>query len=74
MAIVNWGRFIVRAEIQSSSERVVSYGFDLTESSIFVATEWEAAISTPVTVRLPFPEDLRADRCSSPDRAHPRRR
>jgi len=58
MAIANWGRFIVRAEIHSSSESVVSYGFDLTESSIFVVTEWHAAIGTPVTVRLSFPKIL----------------
>ena len=37
---------------------MVSYGFDLTETSIFVVTEWHAAIGTPVTVRLSFPKIL----------------
>lgn len=58
MAIANWGRFIVRAEIRASSERVVSYGFDLTSTSIFVVTEWHAAIGTPVSLRLSFPKIL----------------
>jgi len=58
MALANWGRFIVRAEIHSSSESVVSYGFDLTETSIFVVTEWHAAVGTPVSVRLSFPKIL----------------
>jgi DNA-binding response OmpR family regulator len=60
MAIANRDRFIVRAEIRihSSSEGVVSYGFDLTPTSIFVVTEWHAAIGTPVSVRLSFPRIL----------------
>ena len=58
MAIANWGRFIVRAEIHSSSEHVISYGFDLTSTSIFVVTEWNAAIGTPVSLRLSFPRIL----------------
>jgi DNA-binding response OmpR family regulator len=58
MAIANWGRFIVRAEIHLSSERVVSYGFDLTTTSIFVVTEWHAAIGTPVSLRMSFPKIL----------------
>jgi DNA-binding response OmpR family regulator/Tfp pilus assembly protein PilZ len=58
MAIANWGRFIVRAEIRSLSERVVSYGFDLTATSIFVVTEWHAAIGTAVSLRLSFPKIL----------------
>lgn len=61
MAIATRDRFIVRAEIRSSnssSEGVVSYGYDLTTTSIFVVTEWHAAIGTPVTVRLSFPRIL----------------
>lgn len=58
MAIPNWSRFILRAEIHSSSERVVAYGFDLTATSIFVVTEWHAAIGTPVSLRLSFPKIL----------------
>jgi len=58
MAIADWGRFILRAEIHSSSEHVVSYGFDLTATSIFVVTEWYAAIGTQVSLRLSFPKIL----------------
>lgn len=55
MAVANNGRFIVRAEIQAQNETVVSYGFDLTSSSIFVVTEWHAAVGTPVELKLSFP-------------------
>jgi hypothetical protein len=37
---------------------VISYGLDLTQTSIFVVTEWHAAIGTPVSVRLSFPRIL----------------
>jgi CheY-like chemotaxis protein len=52
------GRFILRAEIQSSSEIVISYGFELTPSSIFVVTEWRAPIGASVSLRLSFPRVL----------------
>jgi DNA-binding response OmpR family regulator len=55
MAIANKGRFIVRAEIRTENECVISCGFDLTSTSIFVVTEWHAAIGTPVQLRLSFP-------------------
>ena len=58
MAIANKARFIVRAEIRTPSESVISYGFDLTATSIFVVTEWHAAIGTPVALRLSFPRIL----------------
>jgi DNA-binding response OmpR family regulator len=62
MATASKGRFIVRAEIRSSSDSstssVISYGFDLTATSIFVVTEWHAAIGTPVSLRLSFPRIL----------------
>lgn len=51
-------RFLVRTEIRSSSETVVSYGLDLTATSIFVVTEWHAAIDTLVSLRLSFPRIL----------------
>lgn len=51
-------RFIVRAELRAPGTTVVSYGFDLTERSIFVVTEWNAPIGTPVSVRLSFPRIL----------------
>lgn len=51
-------RFIVRAELRAPGTTVVSYGFDLTERSIFVVTEWNAPIGTAVSVRLSFPRIL----------------
>jgi DNA-binding response OmpR family regulator len=58
MAIANKARFFVRAELRTSNETVISYGFDLTATSIFVVTEWHAAIGTPVALRLSFPRIL----------------
>ncbi|HSR95464.1 MAG TPA: response regulator [Kofleriaceae bacterium] len=58
MAASSKGRFIVRAEIRSSSGSVISYGLDLTQTSVFVVTEWHASIGTPVSVRLSFPRIL----------------
>jgi len=58
MANAERDRFIVRAEIRSSDAHVISYGFDLTATSIFVVTEWHAAIGTPVQLRMSFPRIL----------------
>jgi len=58
MAAATSDRFIVRAELRAAGASVVSYGFDLTERSIFVVTEWNAPIGTPVSVRLSFPRIL----------------
>src|SRR5215475_14994130 len=58
MAAANSERFIVRAEVCAGDDIVVSYGFDLTASSIFVVTEWNAPIGTPVSLRLSFPRIL----------------
>jgi CheY-like chemotaxis protein/Tfp pilus assembly protein PilZ len=58
MTIANEGRIILRAEIRSSSDFVIAYGVDLTSTSIFVVTEWLAAIGTPVSLRLSFPKIL----------------
>jgi DNA-binding response OmpR family regulator/Tfp pilus assembly protein PilZ len=55
MAAANSERFIVRAELRAGDETVISYGFDLTASSIFVVTEWHAPIGTTVSLRLSFP-------------------
>ena len=41
-AAANSERFIVRAELRADDETVISYGFDLTASSVFVVTEWNA--------------------------------
>lgn len=58
MSAANRDRFIVRAEIRAADESVISYGFDLTSSSIFVVTEWHAPIGTSVSLRLSFPRIL----------------
>src|SRR3954467_13844764 len=58
MAPASSDRFIVRAEIRSAGESVISYGFDLTERSIFVVTEWNAPIGTSVSVRFSSPRIL----------------
>lgn len=58
MATANSARFIVRAEIRTPNDSVISYGFDLTATSIFVVTEWHAAIGTQVALRLSFPRIL----------------
>lgn len=58
MAAANSERFIVRAEVRAGDDTVISYGFDLTASSVFVVTEWHAPIGTQVTVRLSFPRIL----------------
>ncbi|HEX8107841.1 MAG TPA: response regulator, partial [Kofleriaceae bacterium] len=58
MAAANSERFIVRAEVRLGDDTVISYGFDLTSSSVFVVTEWHAPIGTPVALRLSFPRIL----------------
>lgn len=58
MAIANKDRFFLRAEIRSSTDRVVSYAIDLTASSVFVVTEWHAKVGTPVALQLSFPRIL----------------
>jgi CheY-like chemotaxis protein len=51
-------RFIFRAEIRSSRDTVISYGFDLTASSIFVVTDWLPPEGTRVSLRISFPSVL----------------
>jgi len=58
MAAANSERFIVRAELRADDDTVISYGFDLTASSVFVVTEWNAPIGTSVALRLSFPTIL----------------
>jgi len=58
MAAANSERFIVRAEVRAGNDTVVSYGFDLMASSVFVVTEWHAPIGTQVSLRLSFPRIL----------------
>lgn len=58
MAAANSQRFMVRAELRTEGQIIVSYGFDLTASSVFVVTEWHAPIGTSVALRLSFPTIL----------------
>ncbi len=58
MAAANRDRFIVRAELRAGNDSVISYGFDLTSSSVFVVTEWNAPVGTAVSLRLSFPRIL----------------
>jgi CheY-like chemotaxis protein len=54
-------RFILRAELrtldeaQAPNEAIVSYGYDLTERSVFVVTDWQAPVGTAVVARLSLP-------------------
>lgn len=48
-------RFMLRSEIRSASEIVISCGFDLTDRTIFVVTDWRPPIGTAVSLRLSFP-------------------
>jgi len=50
--------FILRTEIRTPRETVISYGYDLTPTSVFVVTDWHAPLDAPVTVRLSFPRAL----------------
>ncbi|MBX3155175.1 MAG: response regulator [Deltaproteobacteria bacterium] len=51
-------RFILRAEISTGDETVVSYAYDLTPVSVFVVTDWHPELDTWVAVRLSFPRLL----------------
>src|SRR5262249_28040349 len=53
---------IARAELQVGDKSLVSYGLDLSLSSIFIVTEWRAPIGAQVLVSLSFPHILEAIR------------
>ncbi len=46
---------LLRAEIRSDKETVVSYARELTRSSVFVVTDWRPPIQTEVHLRISFP-------------------
>jgi CheY-like chemotaxis protein len=46
---------MLRAEIRCSGQALVSSGFELTEESIFVVTDWHPPAGTELLVRLSFP-------------------
>lgn len=47
--------FLLRAEIRSARETVVSYARELTGSSVFVVTDWRPPLETEVQLRISFP-------------------
>jgi DNA-binding response OmpR family regulator len=51
-------RFVLRAELQRGTERVVSYGFDITPGSAFVVTDLVGKPGDELTLRLSFPRLL----------------
>jgi len=51
-------RFILRAEIVTAQGTIVSYGYDLAPSSVFVVTDWSASFGTRVRVRLSLPRTV----------------
>jgi CheY-like chemotaxis protein len=46
---------LLRAEIRSAKETVVSYARELTRSSVFVVTDWRPPLKTEVQLRISFP-------------------
>jgi CheY-like chemotaxis protein len=51
-------RFVLRAELRGDGETVISYAFDVTPTSAFVATEWNGRTGDPIALRLSFPRLL----------------
>jgi CheY-like chemotaxis protein len=51
-------RFILRAELQTARETVVSYAHDLTRNSVFVVTDWSVPRDTQLTLRLSLPRAI----------------
>lgn len=46
---------LLRAEIRSAKESLVSYARELTSSSVFVVTDWRPPLHTEVRLRISFP-------------------
>jgi CheY-like chemotaxis protein len=46
---------LLRAEMRSAKETVVSYARELTPTSIFIVTDWRPPVATPVTLRISLP-------------------
>lgn len=51
-------RFILRAELHRENETAISYAFDLTPYSAFVASDWTAEVGSPIELVLSFPRLL----------------
>lgn len=53
------GRFILRAELAAPARKdLVTYGYELTPSSIFVVSDWRLPAGEAVRLRLSFPRVL----------------
>jgi CheY-like chemotaxis protein len=48
-------QIVLRTEIRSDKETVVSYARELTQSSVFVVTDWRPPLATEVVLRISFP-------------------
>jgi CheY-like chemotaxis protein len=55
MASATSNDILLRAEIRSAKETVVSYARELTPTSVFVVTDWRPPIETAVSLRISFP-------------------
>ena len=54
-ASVDPADLLLRAEIQSDKESLVSYARELTPNSVFVVTDWRPPLHTAVRLRISFP-------------------
>ena len=76
MEALNAHRFLLRAEIHSASETLITYASDLTACSVFAVTDWRAPTGTQVALRLSFldvvaPIDLVACVSATQDAGNP---
>jgi DNA-binding response OmpR family regulator len=51
-------RFVLRAELRRGADTAVTYAFDVTPSTVLVATEWMAEVGTELSLQLSFPRLL----------------
>jgi DNA-binding response OmpR family regulator len=54
MELAGANRLMLRAELRHATESFVSYALELTASTVFVVTDWQAPIDTSVSIRLSF--------------------
>jgi DNA-binding response OmpR family regulator len=76
MESVNPQRFLLRAELHTAVETLITYAYDLTPTSVFVVSDWRAPVGSRVAVRLSFldivpPIDLLADIDATRDAGNP---
>jgi len=76
MEALNAHRFLLRAEIHSAAETLITYASDLTACSVFAVTDWRVPIGTHVALRLSFldvvaPIDLVACVSATQDAGNP---